>query len=111
MPSGPRFVRTVLTAAGFVVAPAAGVPAAGATPATNRATASISAPDSVPANAGIDLRPLRTADRTVAASGLSSPRFGPTLPVVPARASVWQPPQLETKIALPCGAAAAVAVA
>ena len=54
-------------------------------PATNAATASISAADSVPLNAGIVPLPLSTVALTVAALGLRSSRFGPTLPVVARR--------------------------
>jgi hypothetical protein len=36
---------------------------------------------------------------TVASSGFSWSRFGPTVPWVPALASVWQPPQVVTNVA------------
>ena len=62
-------------------------------PRTNAATAVISASDSVSSKAGIvPLAPVRIGRRRVrprpAASGLRSSRLGPTLPFVPARASV-----------------------
>jgi hypothetical protein len=62
--------------------------AAGSSPATNAATALISASDSVPSKAGIVPLPDRTVASTAAASGFASSRLGPTLPSVPARASV-----------------------
>src|SRR4051812_36071045 len=117
MPSGPRSVRPVegplAPAAGLEVAVAAGF-AAAFSPATNAATASISAPESWPPKAGIVPVPFVTVVFTSAAPGFSSSRFGPTLPFVPARASVWQPPQLAVNTCLPSAppvAAAATPVA
>ncbi len=45
--------------------------------------------------------PLMTCVRTVASGGFSWSRFGPTVPVVLAAASVWQLPHFALKIAAP----------
>src|SRR3954470_19732306 len=109
MPSGPRSVASVDGCAGPAEAGLGvrvGVAVAAAfSPATNAATASISAADSESLKAGIVPLPFSTVVLTTAALGLRLSRFGPTLPFVPAAASVWQPPQLEVKIFLPSGAA------
>ena len=70
--------------------------------ATYFATASICASLSWPLKDGIPPWPFVT--RSIASSwlGFASSRFGPTVPLEPASASVWQPPQpAEAKIALP----------
>src|SRR3954454_13771756 len=109
MPSGPRSVASVEGCAGLAEAGLGvrvGVAVAAAfSPATNAATASISAADSESLKAGIVPLPFSTVVLTTAALGLRLSRFGPTLPFVPAAASVWQPPQLEVKTFLPSGAA------
>ena len=51
--------------------------------------------------AGIEPPPFVTCASTVASSGRASSRFGPTEPVAPASASVWQLPQFSVKTALP----------
>ena len=61
-------------------------------------------PTACPLKAGIVPAAALTVASTVAALGFRSSRFGPTLPFVPAAASVWQPPQLEVKTSLPSGA-------
>ena len=114
MPSGPRSVAIVDGCAGLAEAGLGvrvGVGVAVFSPATNAATASISAADSEPLKAGIVPLPFSTVVLTTAALGLRLSRFGPTLPFVPAAASVWQPPQLEVKTFLPSGAAAAATAA
>src|SRR3954451_4099241 len=57
-----------------------------------------------PLNAGIPPPPFATWCATVAASGFSWSRFGPTLPFEFASASVWQAVQLAVKTALPAAA-------
>src|SRR3954453_12472616 len=69
--------------------------------ATNAATAEIWASESLPPNAGIPPRPLRTISSMSAGLRLMLSRFGPTCPLVPAAFSVWQEPQLPVKTALP----------
>jgi hypothetical protein len=69
--------------------------------ATNSATDLISFDESRPLKEGILPPPLITCVSTVASSGFSWSRFGPTLPVVPAAARVWQLPQLVAKMLLP----------
>ena len=46
-------------------------------------------------------RPFVTRSIASSTEGCESSRFGPTVPVVPASASVWQAPQFATKIDLP----------
>ena len=46
-----------------------------------------------PANGGIAPMPFVTRVTTSSVSGFASSRFGPTVPVAPASASVWQPTQ------------------
>src|SRR4029077_13566356 len=72
-----------------------------ATEETYFATAVICAGVSVPLKAGITLPPLITWCWTIARGGFSWSRFGPTVPVVPASASVWQLPQFAVKMSLP----------
>src|SRR4051794_23029454 len=69
----------------------------------------MSASESVPLKAGIGPPPTSTWCCTVAVSGFSSSRFGPTAPVVPASASAWQLPQLAVKTALRAAASPAAA--
>src|SRR5215212_8760293 len=61
--------------------------------ATYLATASISACERSPLKEGIPPPPFSTWCCTVATSGARSSRFGPTPPLEPAAASVWQFPQ------------------
>jgi hypothetical protein len=75
-----------------------------ATEETDSATASISASESWPLNEGIPPWPFVTRSSTSDFAGFASSRFGPTLPVEPASASVWQPVQpAELKTCLPSG--------
>ena len=66
----------------------------------------ISASSRSPEKDRIDPLPFVTMPETVAASSAAPSRTGPTAPVVPAAASVWQPPQLSTKRACPSAAGA-----
>ena len=72
------------------------------TASTYAATSAICWSVSWPANGGIAPWPFVTRVTTSSVSGLASSRFGPTVPVAPASASVWQPPQPAlVKTALP----------
>src|SRR3954452_2945889 len=71
--------------------------------ATNAATAEIWASESLPPNAGIPPRPLRTIASTSLFGSVILWRLGPTCPLVPADCSAWQDPQLPGKTALPAG--------
>src|SRR3954454_24083545 len=64
----------------------------------------MSASDRGALKAGIAPPPFSTCFCTVAASGFSWSRSGPTCPLVPASASVWQAPQLAVKTGLPAAA-------
>jgi hypothetical protein len=56
-------------------------------------------------NDGITALPFVTRSTTSEAGGFASSRFGPTVPVAPASASVWHPTQpAEAKTALPAAA-------
>ena len=69
---------------------------------TKAATSWICFSLSDPLNAGIGPPPTSTWWTTIAVSGFSWSRFGPTVPVAPAAFSVWQPPQpAEAKTSLP----------
>ena len=57
--------------------------------------------------AGIPPRPSRMIPSMSEALSETSSRLGPTLPDVPAFDSVWQPPQVSAKTALPSAAGAA----
>ena len=61
--------------------------------ATNAATSVISWFVSWPSNAGMPRPPVVTCRSTRSAAGFSASRLGPIVPVEPAAASVWQPPQ------------------
>ncbi len=84
---------------------------------TKAATSWICFSLSDPLNAGIGPPPTSTWCTTIAVSGFSWSRFGPTVPVEPAAFNVWQPPQpAEAKTSLPaagspCALDAAVVVA
>jgi hypothetical protein len=75
-----------------------------ATDDTYFATDSIWVSDSWPPNAGIPPPPFVTWFLTVSSSGLRSSRFGPTEPVAPASARVWQVAQLLVNTTLPAAA-------
>ena len=63
-----------------------------------------------PLNGGIAPLPFVTRSTTRSAEGFASSRLGPTLPVAPASASVWQPTQpAEVKTAFPAVASPAAA--
>jgi hypothetical protein len=64
-----------------------------ATDATYLAIASICWALRMLLNAGMPPPPFRSWRLTVASFGFRSSRFGPTVPLVPASASVWQLPQ------------------
>src|SRR6187200_852920 len=73
-----------------------------AAPETYAATSAISCGESFPANEGITPSPFVTRSVTRSAEGFAASRLGPTVPVAPATASVWQAPQpAEAKRALP----------
>ena len=73
---------------------------------TNSATASICAVEYESLNDGITPLPFVTRSITSSFDGFASSRFGPTLPLAPAAASVWHPLQPDSaKIDFPSGLA------
>ena len=58
----------------------------------------------MPLKGGIAPIPFVTRSTTSAFGGFDWSRLGPTVPVVPASARVWQPPQFAVKIPLPSAA-------